>query len=58
VTVSTDGRFEVGRRLREDFENGQHYYRMHGQTVWMPTNPQLRPSRKALEWHQSHRFLA
>jgi len=58
VTVSTDGRFEVGRRLREDFENGQHYYRMHGQTVWMPTNPQLAPSRKALEWHQSHRFLA
>jgi putative restriction endonuclease len=57
VTVSTDGRFEVGRRLQEDFENGEHYYQMHGQTIWMPSNAQLRPSREALEWHQSSRFL-
>jgi putative restriction endonuclease len=47
VTVSTDGRFEVGRRLREDFGNGQHYYQMHGQTLWMPSDPRLRPSRAA-----------
>ena len=26
VTVSTDARFEVGRRLRDDFENGRPYY--------------------------------
>jgi len=31
VTISTDGRFEVGRRLRDDYENGLHYYAMHGQ---------------------------
>jgi putative restriction endonuclease len=58
VTVSTDGRFEVGRRLKEDFENGQHYYAMHGQTVLMPSDPRLRPAREALEWHQEHRYLA
>jgi putative restriction endonuclease len=28
VTVSREGRFEVGGRLREDFENGRHYYAM------------------------------
>ncbi len=30
VTVSGDGHFEVGRRLKEEFENGRHYYSMHG----------------------------
>jgi putative restriction endonuclease len=57
VTVSTDKRFEVGNRLREDFENGQHYYQMHGQSLWLPGDARLQPSRQALEWHQSHRFL-
>ena len=28
VTVSGDGRFEVGRRLKDDFENGRLYYEM------------------------------
>jgi len=57
VTVSTDGHFEVGRRLREDFENGQHYYQMHGKSLWMPPDPRLHPSRPTLEWHQTKRFL-
>ena len=57
MTVSTDGRFEVGRRLQEDFENGQHYHQMHGRNLWMPQDPRLRPSRDALVWHQTERFL-
>jgi putative restriction endonuclease len=57
VTAATDGRFEVGKRLHEDFENGQHYYQMHGQSLWQPNDRRLRPSREVLEWHQSHRFL-
>jgi len=57
VTIATDGKFEVGNRLREDFENGQHYYQMHGQSLWLPNDPRSQPSRKALEWHQSNRFL-
>jgi predicted restriction endonuclease len=35
VTVSTDGRFEVGRRLKEDFENGRHYYEMRGKPLFL-----------------------
>jgi putative restriction endonuclease len=57
ITVSTDGRLEVGRRLKDDFENGRHYYAMHGQALSLPRNPQLRPALKALEWHQTNRFL-
>jgi len=39
VTVSNEGRFEVGQRLKEDFENGRHYYAMHGQKILMPSHP-------------------
>jgi putative restriction endonuclease len=57
VTISNDGRFEVGQRLKADFENGRHYYAMHGQTIAPPRDPRSRPSREAIEWHQINRFL-
>ena len=57
VTVTTEGRFEVGRRLKDDFENGRHYYAMQGQPVAMPLAPRFQPTREALEWHQTHKFL-
>jgi putative restriction endonuclease len=57
VTVSNDGRFEVGERLKADFENGRSYYAMHGQPIAPPRDPRSRPSREALEWHQANRFL-
>jgi putative restriction endonuclease len=57
VTVSGDGRFEVGRRLKEDFENGRHYYEMHGKQLYLPSSPRQRPNIAALEWHQTSRFL-
>ena len=56
VTVSTDGRFEVGRRLKEDFENGLHYYKMHCRPISVPADPRLRPSREALDWHHQRFF--
>lgn len=57
ATISSDGRFEVGQRLKAEFENGRDYYAMHGQSLSLPRDPQLRPSKQALEWHQSNRFL-
>ena len=57
VTVSSDGRLEVGRRLKEDFENGRHYYAMQGQSDVSPNNPGQRPGREVLEWHQTNKFL-
>jgi len=57
VTVSDDAKFEVGRRLREDFENGRHYYGMHGQSISLPQDSRYRPAEEALRWHQTNRFL-
>lgn len=43
--------------LNEGFENGQHYYAMHGHPVSWPSRPEQRPKRELLEWHQSNSFL-
>lgn len=57
VTVSEDNRFIVGRRLKEDFDNGRHYYEMHGQAIRPPRRGSPLPSRTELEWHRASRFL-
>ncbi|MGQ0699312.1 MAG: HNH endonuclease [Panacagrimonas sp.] len=51
VTVTQDYRFEVSRRIREEFENGKHYYALQGQEIALPARPVDRPDRDALRWH-------
>lgn len=57
VTVDDDRRFVVGNRLKEDFDNGRHYYEMHGQLVRPPRRGAPSPSPGQLEWHRNVRFL-
>lgn len=57
VTVGDDHKFEVSKRLREDFENGRHYYDMQGRAVALPKDPRHRPARDALQWHQNRKYL-
>lgn len=56
VTVTPDLRFEVSRRIREDYENGRDYYALHGREVAAPSSPDHRPDPAALRWHND-RFL-
>jgi putative restriction endonuclease len=52
LTVTIDYHVEVSRRIREEFENGRHYYALHGQSlVVLPRNEEARPAREFLEWH-------
>jgi len=57
VTIDDGGRFAVGRRLKEDFDNGRHYYDMHGAVLRAPRRGSPPPSFAALEWHRNSRFL-
>lgn len=57
VTVSPDRRFEVSRRLKADFDNGRHYYELHGSEVRPPISTRALPSPEALAWHRENRFL-
>lgn len=57
VTVTPDHRFEVSRRIREEFENGRHYYELHGAEIAIPTEITQRPDPQVLSWHNEARFL-
>jgi putative restriction endonuclease len=56
VTVTPDLRFEVSRRIREQFSNGRHYYELHGRTIEPPRDQAHLPSPIALRWHNENRF--
>jgi putative restriction endonuclease len=56
VTINPSLRFEVSRKIKEEFENGRDYYRLHGGTVRVPANLANRPSREYLEWHNTNVF--
>jgi putative restriction endonuclease len=56
VTITPDLKLEVSRRIKEEFENGRHYYAMHGSGLTAPDDPRRRPNLKALQWHNEHLF--
>ena len=56
VTVTPDLHFEVSRRIREEFENGRHYYAFHGQQIEPPREVGQRPDPAALAWHNENCF--
>ena len=52
LTVTLDYKVEVSRRIREEFDNGRHYYELHGKPLEvLPKLESARPSREFLEWH-------
>lgn len=56
VTVTPDLHFEVSRRIKEEFDNGRHYYALHGQPINVPKETGQQPDPQALRWHNEHRF--
>lgn len=56
VTVTPDLRFEVSRRIKEEFDNGKHYYALHGQQIAAPSHVIQRPDRAALVWHNENAY--
>ena len=57
VTVDEDQRFVVGRRLKDDFENGRSYYGLQGQRIAETSHDGSAPSPASLAWHRENIFL-
>jgi putative restriction endonuclease len=51
VTVDSDCRFIVSRRIKEEWQNGRDYYALHGREIWVPSGAGLAPDPDALQWH-------
>ncbi len=57
LTITTDYKTEVSRRIKEEFENGKEYYQFHGkELLFLPTKSSNRPQVKFLEWHNDNVF--
>lgn len=57
VTITPSNKFEVSRKIKEEFENGKHYYALHGQELEPPTRPDAQPDPEALRWHNESRYF-
>ena len=56
VTVTPERRFEVSRRIRDEFENGRDYYSLQGRDVRLPSRPDFAPGADYLSWHATNVF--
>lgn len=56
VTVTPEFNFEVSHRIREEFENGRDYYKLHGRRIYVPKRLELRPNSSSLVWHNENCF--
>jgi putative restriction endonuclease len=54
VTVTSDYRFEVSRRIKDEFENGRDYYALQGRSLSTPNEPRMKPSREFISWHNEN----
>ncbi len=44
VTVTPDYKFQASRKLKDDFDNGEEYFRLDGSNIWLPSPPTLNPT--------------
>jgi putative restriction endonuclease len=58
VTVTTDHRFEASRKIREEFDNGEYYYKLSGARIHLPPTPEYQPDQEFLRWHNETKFRA
>jgi putative restriction endonuclease len=58
ITVTRDHRVEASRRLKEEFDNGEEYYKMHGRRLQvLPGREEERPAPEFIDWHNEHVYV-
>jgi len=56
VTISSDYHFEVSKRIKEDFDNGEEYNEFHGSNLFLPSRQIDCPSQDFIKWHNENRY--
>lgn len=52
ITITSDYKVEVSKRIREEFQNGKEYYQYHGkELVYLPNRLSDRPNERYIQWH-------
>jgi putative restriction endonuclease len=55
LTVTSEHKIEVSKRIKEEFENGKEYYQFHGkELLYLPTEIKERPRIEFVQWHNEN----
>ncbi|MGB2963656.1 MAG: HNH endonuclease [Anaerolineales bacterium] len=55
LTVTNDYKIEASQRMKDDFDNGLEYLKLHGRELnTLPSNVNELPSQEYLAWHQDN----
>ena len=58
ATVDDNFRFVVSKKVKEVFNNGEEYLRLHGNNIRLPSKKSDWPNADFLRWHNINRFLS
>lgn len=56
ITMTPELRVEASPRMRDDFNDGENYLRLHGSHIWVPNKPEYKPDPELLSWHNENVF--
>ncbi|MFI5159097.1 MAG: HNH endonuclease [Sphingobacteriales bacterium] len=57
ITITTDYKIEVSKRIKEEFENGRDYYKYHGNSIqFLPKGDLDKPAPIYLDWHNTNKY--
>ncbi len=57
LTITSDSKVIVSKRIKEEFENGREYYKFHGNSLYnLPQREIDKPNSKYIEWHNNNIF--
>ena len=55
LTITSDHKTEVSKRIKEEFENGREYYQFHGKSLlYLPEEINNRPKSEFVQWHNEN----
>ena len=55
LTVTSNLKVEVSKRIKEEFENGKEYYQFHGkELLFLPKQDRERPRAEFIQWHNEN----
>lgn len=57
ATISEDFKFSVSKKVKEIFNNGEEYLRLHGKQLRLPGRRMDWPDVDLLRWHNNNRYL-
>lgn len=57
ATFDENRRFVVSPKVKEIFNNGHEYRRLHGKKMRMPINPEWAASEEFLAWHRNEKYV-